>query len=587
MKIHNKRLMASVAMGAAAVMAFTACGNGGTDGDSASRGFEDCDDDPNNCNFDPNATGDKEIVWVIDGDWSGWSEVHSETMNNYTRQAIQPVFPTVGFWLPDGSWEHNPHVLTQEPHLVSEEPLTVEYNLNPEGGWGDGTPFSADDFIYNWYAWSGDSDLCNEQCQPRTTVYGSNVADIEEVDENTVHVVYRDGYLTPEWKYAVVLTNPAHLAEQYGFEDWKSDPVAMGESLENFAGTVPEYSAGPYRITDGVIGDYIMLEPNEEWTGDGPLAQSIRIESMDDPESIVTEIRQGSVHGASMGRYDPEVIQTLESAQEVNFALTGGSAWRHFTLNVQNEFLRDEALRHAVLTVIDVQHVIDRTIGLTFEAAEPKTNHVFRNDNDNYHVDYVAQAGHGSGDTAAAREILEDAGYTWEDDQLLTPDGVEVALEYRVPSTGADAQTTAELVQQYLIDLGVDASISTYAVEDFSRTLDNAEFDIINFQWTGSPEFANNPSAQWRSDSTSNYGQLDSSAVDELVDSIFETADMDEAAARANAAVEAVVAEAYVLPQSDSPELLVINENLVNVRQNTQTNLNTFYNIHEWGWSSE
>ena len=580
----KKRLVTTLAVATSIGMVLSACGDGGEG--AQSRGFDDCEENPNTCNS-ADAVGDEELVWVIDGEWSGYSEVYSETSNNYTTQAIEPVFPQVGRWQPDGTWEHNPHVLTEEPEMISEEPLTVAYHINPEGTWGDGVGFSLDDFIYNWYAWSGDEDKCIG-CQPRRTSYGGNVEDIVEVDDNEIHVVYEEGHKTPEWMYPMVLTNPAHLAEEYGFEDWQDDPEVMGESLQHFVTNMPEYSAGPFKYVDEEMGDYIELERNDEWVGgDTPVQDNIRIESMEDPETILTELRQGTVHGVNMGRYDPEIVEQLETAEDMNYILEESSNWRHFTLNTQNEFLQDPVMRHATLIAIDNQAVLDRTIGLTYDDFRPKLNHVFRDDSD-YFVDLISDAGHGSGDTERAMELLEDEGYTWDDsDQLLTPDGEEVALEYRVPSSGADAQTTAELVQEHLIDIGVDASINTYQVDAFSATLDNAEFDIINFQWTGSPEFANNPQTQWHSSSGSNYGGLDSEEIDDLIAEIYSTVDMDEAAEYANDAVQAVIDEAYVLPQSDSPELLVVQEGIVNVRHNPNSNLDAFYNMGEWGWADE
>ncbi len=38
---------------------------------------------------------------------------------------------------------------------TSDSPQTVVYKLNPKAVWSDGTPITADDFIYNWQAQSG------------------------------------------------------------------------------------------------------------------------------------------------------------------------------------------------------------------------------------------------------------------------------------------------------------------------------------------------------------------------------------------------------------------------------------------------
>ncbi len=45
--------------------------------------------------------------------------------------------------------------LLESASVTSTSPQTVVYKLNPKAVWSDGTPITADDFIYNWQAQSG------------------------------------------------------------------------------------------------------------------------------------------------------------------------------------------------------------------------------------------------------------------------------------------------------------------------------------------------------------------------------------------------------------------------------------------------
>ena len=45
--------------------------------------------------------------------------------------------------------------LLESATVTSTEPQTVVYKINPKAVWSDGTPITADDFIYNWQAQSG------------------------------------------------------------------------------------------------------------------------------------------------------------------------------------------------------------------------------------------------------------------------------------------------------------------------------------------------------------------------------------------------------------------------------------------------
>ena len=45
--------------------------------------------------------------------------------------------------------------LLESASVTSTSPQTVVYKINPKAVWSDGTPITADDFIYNWQAQSG------------------------------------------------------------------------------------------------------------------------------------------------------------------------------------------------------------------------------------------------------------------------------------------------------------------------------------------------------------------------------------------------------------------------------------------------
>src|ERR1700722_6438302 len=63
---------------------------------------------------------------------------------------------------------------------TSANPQTVVYTLNPKAVWSDGTPITADDFIYNWQAQSGDSAYSDVDGKPyddaSTTGYSQNTS---------------------------------------------------------------------------------------------------------------------------------------------------------------------------------------------------------------------------------------------------------------------------------------------------------------------------------------------------------------------------------------------------------------------------
>ena len=149
---------AAIGVGAALVMvtATTGCGAGDT---SANTGLQSCEADPIACNSGERADGG-EITWALDGSWTGWNPTLSAEYTVYTIQVTAPYLPSVGQFDQEGEFVLNEGIFAEEPTLVNESPMTVEYTLNPDANWGDGTAIGVDDFIYNWYARSGDEALC-------------------------------------------------------------------------------------------------------------------------------------------------------------------------------------------------------------------------------------------------------------------------------------------------------------------------------------------------------------------------------------------------------------------------------------------
>jgi peptide/nickel transport system substrate-binding protein len=110
---------------------------------------------------------------------------------------------------------------------------------------------------------------------------------------------------------------------------------------------------------------------------------------------------------------------------------------------------------------------------------------------------------------------------------------------------------------------------------------------MIAFGWSSEPVFVAAASQYWETGSGSNFGALSDPDLDALIAEINGTLDIDEAAVRANAAVQQVVQDAYSLPIVDTPVAVMVSDRLVNVRDNWASQQRAAYNIAEWGVAAE
>ncbi|WP_205324207.1 ABC transporter family substrate-binding protein [Glycomyces sp. YM15] len=577
MKRHHKAAVAALACTA---LVLAGCGQGE---DTTSSGLDACLTDPADCNGGERADGG-EITWALDGSWGSWNQNTSEGNTAYVAMALVGLWPATGQFDPNGEYIVNEGIFAAAPALVKEDPVTVEYTLKGGANWGDGTDITVDDFIYHWYATSGDAALC-EGCDPANITRGSQIESITG-DDSTVTVTYKDSYHSAEWQYEDVLSEPAHIAEEQGL-DWQNDPKDMAAAEDYFAITVPTWSSGPFKIADAKIGEHVVYVPNEDWAGETEVTlDKITFRVINGLDNITTALRNGEIDGASPFSVNAETITQLQGAEGLEYQVAAGPSWEHIDLNTQNEFLADPVLRQAVFTAIDLENIIGRTYAYVQSDIERKGNHLFRNGSE-YYTDHLSATGQGTGDIELAYDLLAEAGYELEDGVLHTPDGEPVELDYRYSESKENRRITGELVQANLADLGIEVELRSIPDADLGKVLGQGEFDMIAFGWSSDPLFVSSASQYWGTGSGSNFGSLSDPALDELIGKINGTLDFDEAAGYANAAVQQVVQDAYSLPIVDTPVAVMLSDRLVNVRDNWASQQRAAYNIAEWGVEGE
>ncbi|WP_030144612.1 ABC transporter substrate-binding protein [Glycomyces sp. NRRL B-16210] len=560
MRPAQARAVALAGSAALAAAALGACGGGGS-----------------------GSGGDGEATWAISSGWQSWNENTADGNNSYLHQVLMPGSTALGDFDQDGQWVYNDALLAKAPELASESPMTVEYTLNENAQWSDGEPFGADDFVYIWYQMSGDAEKCaQDACTPASTDWGANVASIEATADDVVTMTYVDGYLDPEWEFFGLSMYPAHIAVENGFEDWKTDPAVMGESALWFAENPPTWATGPYKPVDAVTGDYVVYEPNENYQGSvDPGLDKLTLKVVEGTESIITELRQGSIDGAWPSEFSQEELDKVEGDSAITTEVYEGSIWLHIDTNTNNEFLADQVLRQAVFTAIDNADIIAKNFPDTEVAA--RQNHFF-NASSEFFVDTLGATDplQGSGDADAANAALEAAGYT-TGDTLMTPEGDPVKLNFRYGDGDLTRQTTGELVQAYLAEIGIDVELKAIPDGQLGSVLSEADFDLAIYGWSGTPAFTTAPQQYFGSDSSSNFGSYTLDGLDEAIAKVRSTTDIAESAQFANEVDAMVMPAAFTLPLLDEPQSTLYNNGtLTGIVANGNSQAGPLWNVRDW-----
>jgi peptide/nickel transport system substrate-binding protein len=535
-------------------------------------------------NEDGGGSGAEELTWAIPSAWESWNENTQAGNNSYGHQAMYPMRygldgNTSGDWDENGEF-HLADQVFADAQIISEAPLQVEYTLQENARWSDGEPIRVEDFIFQWYSISGLPEHADQtKALPASTSYGPNIASIEASDAGFV-VTFNEGYLDPEWLYSPTIYLPSHVIEAE-FPTWQSDPAVMGDAIVWTESNLIDVVVGPYRPVDYKMGEYITYELNPEWNGSAkPTVKKLTMTVVEGTEAVVTELRQGTIAGAWPSEFDQEQFDLAAEDTNLSQEIYEGGVWLHIDTNLNSEPLKDQALRQAIFTAINVDDAISRVFPAT--EVSRRLNHFFGQKSE-FFTDLITPSGQGSGDAAAAAQILTEAGYTGAaEGEALTKDGAAVPnLVFRYGEGDATRTTIAELAQAQLAAIGITVELKAIPDGELGTVLSEGDFDLVIFGWSGSPTFVAAPNQYFYTGV--NYGNYSFPEIDAAIDKIKSTADVAEAAQFANEVEAIAVPLALTLPLFDEPQGILWNKNLIEgVKGNGNSQGGPIFNCAEW-----
>lgn len=581
MFVKRPRVMRAAALVAGAALVLSACG-GGSGGDDAQDGgiFADCEQNPNTCNSaEPGALRDGgEIVYALEKNVPNWNANSAEGNVFETSLVLQGVLPKAFLTQPDLTSAMNENLLVSAEQ-TGTDPQTLVYEIQPDAVWSDGTPITADDFIYNWRTQNGRD--CPD-CAAATSAGYDQIRSIEPSNNGktftvTMATTYTDWQSL--WSGDVVIY-PAHIATQQGDIN---TPQGLAAAYEYFGQTIPNYSAGPFQIEQFQNNVAVIETPNPRWYGEGPNLDRLIFRVITEASQEPTALANNEVQ-VIYPQPQVDLVQQVQNIPGVSSFIGMGLTWEHFDFNLENPFLAQEPIRDAMFTAVDRQEIIDATVGQFTAKAEPLNNYNFMPQQEGY-TDVVSETGHGSGNVEAARQILTDAGYRMQNGRLVTPDGQPVPpLRIRYTVGNQIRQDQSELFAQQVRPLGVNVEV--VPTDDLGGTLSGGDYDIMVFAWVSDPFPYSGAQQLWSTGSESNYGNYSNPEVDRLINAAASQTDVEQARQQLNQALRLMAEDAYVLPLYQKPTFIATYDNIANVRNNSSLE-SPLYNVAQWGIRAE
>jgi peptide/nickel transport system substrate-binding protein len=473
---------------------------------------------------------------------------------------------------PNPEFEYEPTaMLAGEPEVVSEDPLTVTYNINPEAQWSDGTPITSEDFLFT-------IETNIDEKNDIASRAGYDQVDLEATelpDEKTITVVFSEPYAG--WKDALFTpVYPKHALEGENFNKVWTNEIVNPKTGEMIA-------SGPFVMESYNKGSDLTLVRNENWYGEHPAyLDEIVFQFIPDTSAEIQALRGGEVD-AIYPQPQLELVD-LTTEEGITIETSAGTTWEHIDFQYGNPLLAEDHVRHAIAMAIDRQAIIDQLFADLNPDLEPLNNLIFLNN----FPDYEDHFGDYGGNPEEAISLLEENGCTREgEDGIFECNGEPLSFGFKSTAGNALRELTFEIVQEQLREVGIEvkSEFGDAAVVFGNQGLAGSKYDLFLFAWVGNPDPSGSVEIH-KCEGTQNFQGYCNEEVTDLLEESDVTVDPAARADLMNQADALMAEDLPILPMYQKPTFFAFSDRLQNAIDNATQNGPT-WNAEDWFLSDE
>jgi peptide/nickel transport system substrate-binding protein len=355
--------------------------------------------------------------------------------------------------------------VVESAEVVSVDPQTVVYQINPKAEWADGTPITAEDFEYNWVSQEGSGRDMDGTPDSVASVAGYD--DISSVTGSnggrTVTVVFETPFA--DWESLFDDLLPAHVAEQVGWND----------GFDQF-GPAAEVSGGPWVISSWVPGQRVVLVRNPRWWGTPPRLDELVLQAEPGASAVAQALRSGVVQVAAPAAFDPAFEADVSSAPTLESQVSLGTTMLQLAFNVRQAPLDNASIRQGIAHVIERAELVSDLVQPIDPLVWEDNDHLFANAQRWYTDDAT---GYEQADPQTAARDLSSAGLVTDADGTWTWHGVPLTLTFVWASDDPWSAMVGPALAAQLLSAGFDVNaVPVTSAALFGSVLPGAAFGL-------------------------------------------------------------------------------------------------------------
>lgn len=442
-----------------------------------------------------------------------------------------------------------------ESYEVSDDGLTYTFHLRDGLKWSDGTPLTANDFVFSWKRLSdpnvaapyGEDMLGYVKGYQEAAAGNIDALGVSAPDDKTFVVELS----VPCVYFIKIVTHATMVPVQ------KTSVEANGEQWSLKPETY--ISNGPLKMIEWVPGSHVTFAKNDNyWNADKVTINTLKFVLMEDANAAYSAYRTGEV--AMIKDVPTEEIPSLQGNEEFHVAPNVGVSYLDF--NNQKEPFTNPDVRKALSLAIDRDYVSNTVMqGIGAPAGNFVPQGVSDAESGTYFEDVTRKNNGGDffniknheEDLKKAKELLAKAGY---------PDGKGFpVVEYMTNDAGHN-KAVAEYLQNCWKELGINMDIKIVEWGTFAPTRRAGDYLTARDAWSLDYDDPSNLLNLLKSTSGNNSAQYKNPELDKLLDEANATLDVKEHYAKLHEAENMILEDAAIAPLNYRNEFWLQNSKL-------------------------